>query len=357
MYYGTFARGLIRLIIIAFWISIIILVLQCASYFKGKFFEKSINILVWPQVLDAEFLKNFEKKAGVKINISYFSSNEELLVKLETSHEHSYDLVMPSHYMLGTLIEKGIIKPIDKTRLHFWKHIYPTLLGTYADPHNMYSVPFYWGILGLGVNTEFFKDQVIKPSWGLIFKEEYIKHCVSVVNDIRELSLIAAQYLFGRIHNLTDQEIQQVIELLVAQKKHVGFYTEGRAEYAIAAKSCPVGIVLLNDLLKVMKQFDSVDFIIPEEGTFVIVDSFVVSAQSAKDDLIYAFLNYLYSPEVLTRYTEKFQFLPVVDNVKTLFSFQDRFVPSERFFKQLHFLENVFPEKTLYKIWSAVHAQ
>lgn len=357
MRYSALIRGLTRMTTLLFWISLIVLILQFASYFKGKFFEKSLNILIWPQVLDAEFLKKFEQQTGAKVNISYFSSNEELLVKLETSHEHSYDLVMPSHYMLDTLIQKKIIKPIDKARLHFWKHIYPNLLGTYADPNNTYSIPFYWGILGLGINTEFFKGQKIEKSWDLIFKKEHIKHCISVINDIRELSLIAAQYLFGHVHNLTEQEIDEIIRLLVEQKKYVGFYTEGRAEYAIATKSCPVGVVLLNDLLKVMKKFDSVDFIIPKEGTFVIIDSFVISTQSSKDDLIYEFLNYLYNPEVLVHYTEKFQFLSVVDNVKPLFAFQNRFVPNEQFFKQLHFLENVFSEETLYKIWSAVHAQ
>lgn len=353
----TLIRGIVRFFALIFWIVVIIIILQFASYFKGKFFEKSINILVWPQVLDAEFLKQFEQQKGVKINVSYFSSNEELLVKLETSHEHNYDLVMPSHYMLDILIQKGIIKPIDRNRLSFWKHIYPTLLSTYADRGNKYSIPFYWGILGLGVNTEFFKNQPIQQSWDLIFKKECIKDCVTVTHDVRELSFIAAQYLFGRVHNLTEEEIQQIIDLLVEQKKHVGFYTEGRAEYAIAAKSCPVGVVLLNDLLKVMKQFDSIDFIIPKEGTFVVVDSFVMSAETTKDDLIYEFLNYLYTPEILSCYTEKFQFLPVVDNVQPPFSLQGRFVPNKELFKRLHFLENVFSKETLYKIWFAIHAQ
>jgi spermidine/putrescine transport system substrate-binding protein len=338
---------------LALWILVILIALQFGSYFKGKFSEKSINILVWPQVIDGEFLKDFEKKMGVKVYISYFDHNEELLVKLEASHDHGYDLIMPSHYMLQELVKKDLIKKIDKKHLLFWDHIYPTLLGIYADPDNDYSVPFYWGILGIGINRQFFPKVTI-PSWDLIFKKQSGIQCVSVINDIRELSLIAAQYLFGRIHHLTDTDIDAIIELLIRQKKQVGLYTDGRAEYAIAANSCPIGVVLLNDLLKVMTRFDYIDFIIPEEGTFVVVDSFVMAKQTKKDDVIYQFLNYLYDPKVLQKYTAKFQFLSALDTVEPVLLAQKRFIPTKELFKKLHFFENVFSEETLHKIWLAV---
>lgn len=348
-------RGITRLCAIVVWILIIVACLHFGGYFKERFSEKSLNILVWPQVLDAEFFKEFEKKTGVKVRVSYFDHNEELLVKLESSHDHGYDLVMPSHYMLPILVEKKLIKPIDKTKLLFWDHIYTTLRGIYSDPKNYYSVPFYWGILGIGINRDFFKKtEMLRQSWDLIFKNGYGMQCVSVINDIRELSLIAAQYLFGRIHDLTEQEIDQIIELLIEQKKYVGLYTDGRAEYAIATQSCPIGVVLLNDLMKVMKKFSAIDFIIPQEGTFVVVDSFVCSSQTKKDDLIYEFLNYLYNPKILSQYAEKFQFLPAVDNVTSSIPFQNRFIPTKEFFKNLRFFENVFSEETLLKIWTAV---
>jgi spermidine/putrescine transport system substrate-binding protein len=352
--YQFVVRLFLRIAMIALWIILILIALQFGSYFKGKFAEKSINILVWPQVLDGEFLKDFEQKTGVKVYISYFDHNEELLVKLEASHNHGYDLIMPSHYMLQELVEKNLIKPINKELLSFWNHIYPTLLGTYADPHNNYSVPFYWGILGIGINRHFFPQVDIKPSWDLIFKQHSSVQCVSVINDIRELSLIAAQYLFGRIRDLSDSDIDKIIELLVTQKKQVGLYTDGRAEYAIAANSCPVGVVLLNDLLKVMTKFDYIDFVIPEEGTFVVVDSFVMAKQTKKDELIYQFLNYLYDPIVLKKYTAKFQFLSASDTVEPAFEEQKRFIPTKTLFNKLHFFENVFSEETLHKIWLAV---
>lgn len=348
-------RGFVRLCALAVWIFIIVTFLHFGGYFKDRFSEKSLNILVWPQVLDAEFLKEFEKNTGVKVRVSYFDHNEELLVKLESSHDHGYDLVMPSHYMLPILREKNLIKPIDKTKLPFWDHIYPTLRGIYSDPQNLYSVPFYWGILGIGINRDFFPEhEIINQSWDLIFKNKYGVQCISVINDIRELSLIAAQYLFGQIHNLGPREIDQIIALLITQKKHVGLYTDGRAEYAIATKSCPVGVLLLNDLMKVMKKFNSIDFIIPKEGTFVVVDSFVASSQTKKDDLIYAFLNYLYDPKILSQYADKFQFLAAVDNVVPKLPFQSRFIPTKEFFKNLRFFENVFSDEDLLKIWVAV---
>src|SRR5206468_2031455 len=99
---------------------------------------------------------------------------------------------------------------------------------------------------------------------------------------------------------------------LMKQKPYVEIYTDSRSEYILASGAVPVGVVLSGDLLKVMKRFDNIDFIIPKEGAFAVIDSFAITTTSDKDDLIYPFLNYLFRSDVVEQYVEKFDFFPAV---------------------------------------------
>src|SRR5690242_9300294 len=96
-------RACSRVLILCLWFILIVFFLRWSGYFQVKLAGPSLNILVWPQVLDAEFFREFEKRTGVQINVSYVDHNEEMLLKLESSPDHGYDLVMPSHYMIPRL--------------------------------------------------------------------------------------------------------------------------------------------------------------------------------------------------------------------------------------------------------------
>jgi len=332
-------RFLVRGIIISFWCGIIFLFLHSSYIMRWLFVyeKKTLNILVWPQVLDKQFLIPFEQQTGVKINVSYFEHNEELLTKLSLTYNHGYDLIMPTDYIVEFMHEKKLIKKIDRTRLDFWHHLYPALLGHNFDPHNMYTVPFFWSIVGLGINRAYFGSTPFTPSWALIFDENITPRHVSVVDDARELSAIAAQYLFGRTTNLNRDQIHQIKRLLFKQKEWVELYTDNRAEYVLASGSCPVVVAYSADLAKVLRRFDTLQFIIPREGGFVLIDSFAIAASSKKDDIIYQFLNYLYRPEVLGEYVEKFEFFSPIKNITVESELSHLSVPTVAMFKKTSF--------------------
>ena len=353
---NIFFTLLLRGFIVAIWSGIIFLFLY-ASVFKSLLFpDKVINVLSWPKILDGEFLSDFEKETGIKVNISYFESNEELLVKLRTTPMHGYDLVMPSDYIVELFIKEGLIKKIDRSKLNFWDQLYPALLGHYHDPLNNYSIPMYWTVFGLGVDRDYFGGKLPRASWDLIFDEQFAPERVSMLDGARELVSIAAQYLFGSIEGLDRSHIEQIKQLLIKQKKWVEVYTDLRPEYLLASKTCPVIIVMGTDLVKVMRRFENIHFLIPEEGSFVIIDSFVMPATSTKDALVYQFLNYLYQPEIMKQYVDKYEFFPTTQNVEIDDFYENISVPTPALFEKIHFYKNVIPESILNEVWIAVKA-
>jgi spermidine/putrescine transport system substrate-binding protein len=124
-----------------------IAVLIITFLFAGRFIElfehgKSINVLVWGQILDKEFLSDFEKETGIRVNMSYFENNEELFVKLKTTDLHDYDLIMPSDWAVELLIKDDLVKKLDRTKIVAWNSLYPALCNLYFDPHNEYTIYF-----------------------------------------------------------------------------------------------------------------------------------------------------------------------------------------------------------------------
>ncbi|HSC24955.1 MAG TPA: extracellular solute-binding protein, partial [Candidatus Babeliales bacterium] len=228
--------------------------------------DTHINVLVWGQVLDKEFLSDFERETGIQVNMSYFENNEELLAKLHGPGEHDYDLVMPSDWAAELLIQDGLIKKLDRSKINVWKTIYPALLHHYFDINNNYTIPFYWSLFGIGINKKYWHEKMPDPTWGLVFNEQIMPERIGMVEDPRALILIAASYLFGHIEQLDTSKINQIKQLLIKQKPYVEIYTDSRVEYILASGVVPIVVGLLGDLLKVMRRFDTINFILPKEG-------------------------------------------------------------------------------------------
>ena len=342
------------MIVVCFWLIIIIAFLYAGQFISLFTQKKSINVLVWGQVLDKEFLYDFEKETGIHVNMSYFENNEELFVKLQSSHDHDYDLIMPSDWAVQLMIEKGLIKKLDHSKIHIFDNIYPALRNLYFDPHNEYALPYYWTLFGPAIDVRYWKNNV-PATWGIIFDERIMPKRMCVVEDIRELICIAALYLFGHYEQLNELEVEQVKALLLKQKSHVEIYTDSRPEYILASGSVPVAISWFGDFLKMMRQFDYLQFIIPKEGFFGEVDSFVIPSTSKKDELIYPFINYLFSKTIVKKYVDKFDFFPAV---QVDVEYDERFAgltePTPELFSHMHFFKNVVSKEVMNNILIAL---
>jgi len=338
----NYVYSIMRTMVVMGWVTIIAVFLYSTALTDGLQTRRSLNVLVWGQVLDKEFLVNFEKETGIQINLTYFENNEELFVKLRSTQKHDYAIIMPSDWAAQLLIKEGIIKKIDPSRITFFNDLYPALCNHYFDPHNEYTLPYYWTLYGLGVNTDLFNGHIPPATWRLIFDPALLPDRIATFEDVRPLALIAALYLFGRLENLQHDEIEQIIALLKYQKQYVEIYTDHRAEYVLASGSVAVVAGLSGDFLKVMNRFDNIHFLIPQEGAFAVIDSFAITAATEKDDLIYLFLNYLFRKDIVAQYVDKFEFFPAV---RIDVEYDERFSsftePTEELFNNVHFFKNV----------------
>lgn len=350
-------------IIILFWLIIIGATFSLALYLQKRNQTNTINILAWGGVFDTKTLSDFEKENGIKINISYYTTNEELLVNLKATRAKGYDLIVPSDYAVKLLKENNLLKKIDKTKLNFLDKINPLFLNHFFDPENSYSVPYIWEILGIGINEDLFKKPSENASWSWIFTNPK-NYKIIMVNDPIEAVFMATFYLykskdplFPNIpEKLNDQQIQKIKEILINQRNWIEAYTNFRPDYFLLTENCPLVVTDVSNTLRGMRQSSKIKFIIPNEGAFLSIENLAIPINCLKEDMIYKFLNYLYKKDVMKNNYETYSSLPVTKEVLSEINLIKELkqvinLSKEAFKKRFFFLSPLMSEKKLQNLW------
>lgn len=347
--------SLARLGIFFFWAITIALFLMLPTLLQPFKQKRSLTIFSWPLLLDPVYLKQFEQETGIKIYITYFENGPALLSKVAATHGTGYDIIIPDDHSLELLIQQKLVKKIDHARLNFWNELNPALLNIYADPNNEYSIPYYWGVYGIGYDQDLFKNGPPPAHWSTLFDPKICPESrICMTDDPREAILLTAQYLFGSIDALKNKEAREHVKnSLIRQKKQVEVYTTSRSDNLLQSKSCGLAAIMSPDIWRLHKEHPNISMVIPEEGSFVVVDSIALPATTEKDEMIYQFLNFLFKKEVVAHHIETFGYCsPLTDLMP---SDQATFCPIERF-KTFDFFRNVISDDEINALWIEVLA-
>lgn len=344
----------LRALTILFWVSLIGLFLfvpTLRTYFATS--KKSINIFAWVDMVDTERIAKFEGDTGIKVNISYYENFQELLAKLRVASAGEYDMIMLTEYALDYMDVEKEFKTIDKSKLKFWQDINPRFLDHEFDPQNKYTIPFYWDLYGLGVKESYLPKHAKEYSWSLIFDEKQAIKPVVMINEAVESMSFAALYLFGKAHNLTEDQLYKVRDLMIKQKKWVEAYTDLRADYYLMSNSAPAVLSQSAYINRALKGSDLFKFIIPKEGTVLVIDSLVIPATSKKDEETYKFINFLYEEDEVRSIMEENSYMtvlkPILDTVDLSYLGKD--ILEEETFKKFHFFGRLGPAELVNKLW------
>ncbi|MCH9621054.1 MAG: hypothetical protein S4CHLAM20_04680 [Chlamydiia bacterium] len=259
----------------------------------NKQHNHEINVYAWSAYFDHEMLESFYKETGIKVNIHFYNSNDELLTQLSINKGENVDLLFPSDYTSRVLIKNNAVKKIDKSKLNFTKYIYPFLLDKEYDPGNEYSLPYTWEVYGLA-----FDGREIKHSLSLkdLFSEKHLK---VMTPDPFEMTSIASQYLYGNKESLNDNEVDELIKMLKSQKPTTEAYADFRAKDIITSKNADLTLLKTSYLDELMTETHDVNFSLPDDVIFLCIENAMIGKKSKNTDDIYTFLNYIYKPKNL----------------------------------------------------------
>ena len=261
--------------------------------FQGQGVE--INVCNWGEYVandSVNFLdvnEDFERLTGIKVNYTLFASNEELYTKLK-SGAATYDLIVPSDYMIGKMISEGMLLKLDFNNIPNYRYIDEKYKNANFDPKNEYSVPMYWGVVGIIYNTTMVDEEDL-TGWNVLWNEKYADNMLMFSNsrDAFALALLDLGYDF----NTTDKfEIEEAAGHLRAQKPLVQAYVMDEIYDKMEGGEAALAPYYNGDAVLMMDVNEDLDFFLPE-NTSMFIDSFCIPAGAKNKEAAEMYINYM----------------------------------------------------------------
>lgn len=268
-----------------------------------------LHFFNWADYMDEDIMTQFEEACGVKVTQDIFSSNEDLIAKLQAGNA-GYDLVIPSDYAVQILINAELLRPLDMANIPNVANIDPNLMGMYYDPENVYSIPYQWGTTGIAYNVTAYPDGV--DSWAALFDPAQVceqKGFASMLDDERESIGATLKYL-GYSYNDTDPDHQaQAQDALLAQKECLAGYNSDNYNQTLAGEEVMIAHAWSGGTALARSENENVKFVIPQEGGAIWMDNMTIPADAPSPYTAEIFINYLLDAEIgaqLSNYTYYF---------------------------------------------------
>lgn len=271
--------------------------------------DKVLYLYNWTYYTPDEVLRNFEAEFGCTVKYDSYASNEEMYNKLRGGAK-GYDIVVPSQDYASIMINQGMLRELDQSKMTNRKFINPQVLekATY-DPEMKYCVPYYFGAAGIAVNKERASSSY-ERNWNIFADKQFAGHA-TMMDDMREVIGDALAHLGKSVNSLDDSELAEAKNLIAKDWKPnlVKFDAEG------FGKSFASGdFWLCQGYAEVVfgevpeDRWNTVDFFIPEEGGPSYLDSMCILKDSAHYELANEFINYIQRPEVYAKFLDSFRF-------------------------------------------------
>ena len=290
-------------------LSLSLAALLCIPSFAGCFTTKAaaadtgvtINVYNWGQYISdgtdgyLDVNAAFTEATGIEVNYMTFDTNESLYTKLKTGGS-SYDIIVPSDYMAGRLIDEGLVQKLDFSNIPNYQYINEAYKNTAYDPNNAYSVPYTWGTVGVIYNKKYV-DEADIGSWDLLWNDKYAGKILMFDNN-RDAFAIAESRLGYSLNTTDSVAMTACAELLKQQKPVVQQYVMDQIFDKMTREEAWIAPYYAGDYLTMLEDNPDLGFYFPEEGFNLFIDCMMIPSSAEHKAEAEAYINFLLSPEV-----------------------------------------------------------
>ena len=288
-----------------------LLVILCLSVFYVSAYENeefykgsegtTINVFNWGEYISDSYEDGaidvnaeFEKLTGIKVNYVTYESNEDMYPKIKNGGA-SYDIIIPSDYMIERMIAEDMLMTIDVNEIPNYKYISDDYKNMYFDPENKFSVPYNVGMVGLIYNTKMVEE---KPtSWKALWDERYAGKILMIDNP-RDAFAVGQKILGYSLNSTDEKELADVAQLLVEQKPLLQGYVMDEIFNKMESGEAAMVPYYVGDFILMQDVNPDLDFVYPEEGVNIFVDSICIPKCAQNYEAAIKYINFMLDPEV-----------------------------------------------------------
>ncbi|MBR2481748.1 MAG: extracellular solute-binding protein, partial [Oscillospiraceae bacterium] len=328
----------------------------------AKYGSDTMKLYITGEYLGEDVISNFEKQFGVDVIVEYFDSNEMMYTKLQAGD--AYDVVIPSDYMIERLMQLDMLQPLDHSRLPNLENLSPAVQNLSFDPDNSYSVPYFWGSVGIVYNHENVDPKdVEEQGYGVLLNTDYAGQ-LYVYDSERDSFMMAFKNLGYSMNSNDPAEIQAAYEWLLQMNATMepAYVTDEVIDGMINGYK-DIAVVYSGDATVILDENEEMSFWMPMEGTNIWYDCMVVPKNAENPLLAHEFINYMLTYEAAYDNSEYVGYTsPHVEveaemsTSEDLYADNPAYMPRIGYEKDEVFTFNEAQKKALSELWIKVKA-
>ena len=327
-----------------------------------KYGSDTLKLYNWGEYMGNTLISDFEKQFGVNVIVEYFDSNEMMYTKIQAGD--AYDILVPSDYMIERLLANNALQPIDKEMIPNISNLAEGVKALPYDPDNTYSVPYFWGTVGIVYNKNNVDLEDLEQQGYAILKNTKYKGKLYMYDSERDSFMIALKSLGYSMNTDNEQEIEQAYQWLKELNDTMEpVYVTDEVIDGMMNGNKDLAVVYSGDAVTILNDLEDMAFYLPKEGTNVWSDAMVIPANAENPKLANEFINYVltydasYSNSEAVGYTSSNK--EVMDNISGeggLYESNPAYLPRIGYDKDEVFKDNIVLKEKLSELWIKVKA-
>lgn len=327
-----------------------------------KYGSNVLKLYLPGEYLGENVISDFEKQYGVRVIVENFDSNEMMYTKLMAGDR--YDVIIPSDYMIERLMNEDFLQPLDKSMIPNMENMSDAVLGMSYDPDNTYSIPYFWGSVGLVYNHENVDPAVIESEgWEVLRNTDYAGH-IYIYDSERDSFMMAFKALGYSMNTEDPNEINNAYEWLLQMNNTMSpVYVTDEVIDGMMNGYKDIAVVYSGDAAVVLDENEDMSFYMPSQGTNIWCDAMVIPQNAENPKLAHEFINYMLTYEAAFDNTETVGYTsPNAEVFEEMTSSEDlyadnaAYLPRSGYDKDEMFHDNQVLMRELSKLWIKVKA-
>ena len=327
-----------------------------------KYGSNVLKLYLPGEYLGENVISDFEKQYGVRVIVENFDSNEMMYTKLMAGDR--YDVIIPSDYMIERLMNEDFLQPLDKSMIPNMENMSDAVLGMSYDPDNTYSIPYFWGSVGLVYNHENVDPAVIESEgWEVLRNTDYAGH-IYIYDSERDSFMMAFKALGYSMNTEDPNEINDAYEWLLQMNNTMSpVYVTDEVIDGMMNGYKDIAVVYSGDAAVVLDENEDMSFYMPSQGTNIWCDAMVIPQNAENPKLAHEFINYMLTYEAAFDNTETVGYTSpnaeVFEEMTTsedLYAENAAYLPRSGYDKDEMFHDNQTLMRELSKLWIKVKA-
>lgn len=327
-----------------------------------KYGSNVLKLYLPGEYLGENVISDFEKQYGVRVIVENFDSNEMMYTKLMAGDR--YDVIIPSDYMIERLMNEDFLQPLDKSMIPNMENMSDAVLGMSYDPDNTYSIPYFWGSVGLVYNHENVDPAVIESEgWEVLRNTDYAGH-IYIYDSERDSFMMAFKALGYSMNTEDPNKINDAYEWLLQMNNTMSpVYVTDEVIDGMMNGYKDIAVVYSGDAAVVLDENEDMSFYMPSQGTNIWCDAMVIPQNAENPKLAHEFINYMLTYEAAFDNTERVGYTsPNAEVFEEMTSSEDlyadnaAYLPRSGYDKDEMFHDNQVLMRELSKLWIKVKA-